>query len=137
LVTQGQPDGNHFLGHATHPALVQDGSKLSAPRILRLIVTILSTLSKTDHLPDVGKSHHGGMKTFGEYMDLEANMIRNIEQERCGDEQQTETFGRHPDHLPPVVLPSTADLDTYVAMVADEEKIRGLTSKSRQFEDGS
>ena len=57
-------------------------------------------------------------------------MISNIEQDRYGDTQQPENlFGRHLLDFPPLVLPSTADLDTYVAMVADEEKIRGLTSK--------
>jgi hypothetical protein len=57
-------------------------------------------------------------------------VIRNMEQQRCGDTQLPETFvGRHPEDSPPLVLPSAADLDTYVAMVADEEKIRGLTSK--------
>ena len=57
-------------------------------------------------------------------------MISNIEQERYDDTQQSENlFGRRPMDFPPPVLPSTADLDTYVAMVADEEKIKGLTSK--------
>jgi hypothetical protein len=57
-------------------------------------------------------------------------MISNIEQDRYGDTQQPENlFERHLVDFPPLVLPSTADLDTYVAMVADEEKIRGLTSK--------
>jgi hypothetical protein len=57
-------------------------------------------------------------------------MIPNIEQARYGDTQQPgNLFGRHLVDFPPLVLPSTADLDTYVAMVADEEKIRGLTSK--------
>jgi hypothetical protein len=61
---------------------------------------------------------------------VEAKMIPNIEQERYGDTQQPgNLFGRRPVDFPPLVLPSTADLDTYVAMVADEEKIRGLTSK--------
>ena len=59
-------------------------------------------------------------------------MIRNIEQQRCGDTQQPETlFGKHPEDFPPLVLPSTADLDIYVAMMADEERIRGLTSNAR------
>jgi len=56
-------------------------------------------------------------------------MISNIEQEKCGDTRQPEKSGRHLEHLLPLVLPSAVDLDTYVAMVADEEKIRGLTSK--------
>jgi hypothetical protein len=57
-------------------------------------------------------------------------VIRNVEQERCDDTQQRgRLFGRHPENVPPLVLPSVADLDTYVAMVADEEKIRELTSK--------
>ena len=56
-------------------------------------------------------------------------MIRN-EQERCGNTQQPEKlFGRRPEGFPALVLPSAADLDAYVAMVADEERIRGLTSK--------
>ena len=59
-------------------------------------------------------------------------MIRNMEQQRCGDTQLPEAFvGRHPEDLPPLLLPSAADLDTYVATVADEEKIRGLTSNAR------
>jgi hypothetical protein len=59
-------------------------------------------------------------------------VIRNIEQQRCGDTQLPETLlGRHPEDFPPVVLPSEADLDTYVAIVADEEKIRGRTSSAR------
>jgi hypothetical protein len=59
-------------------------------------------------------------------------VIRNIEQQRCGDTQLPETLlGRHPQDFPPLALPSAADLDTYVAMVADEEKIRGLTSNAR------
>lgn len=59
-------------------------------------------------------------------------MIRNMAQQRCGDTQQPETlFGRHPEDFPPLVLPSTADLDIYVAMMADEERIRGLTSNAR------
>ncbi len=58
-------------------------------------------------------------------------MIRNIEQQRCGDTQLPETLlGRHPEDFPHVVLPSTADLDIYVAMMADEERIRGLTSSA-------
>jgi hypothetical protein len=57
-------------------------------------------------------------------------MIRTLEQQRCGGTQLPETLlARHPDLLP-LVLPSTADLDTYVAMVADEERIRGLTSSA-------
>jgi hypothetical protein len=40
-------------------------------------------------------------------------------------------LGRHPEDFPSLGLPSTADLDTYVAMVADEEKVRGLTSNAR------
>lgn len=56
-------------------------------------------------------------------------MISTIGQQRYVDTQQTESlFGRRPVDFPPLALPSTADLDTYVAMVADEEKIRGLTS---------
>jgi hypothetical protein len=59
-------------------------------------------------------------------------VIRNMEQQRCGDTQLPETFaGAHPEDFPPLALPSAADLDTYVAMVADEEKIRGLTSNAR------
>jgi hypothetical protein len=58
-------------------------------------------------------------------------VIRNIEQQRCGDTQLPETLlGRHPEDFPHVVLPSTADLDIYVAMMADEERIRGLTSST-------
>jgi hypothetical protein len=58
-------------------------------------------------------------------------VIRNIEQQRCGDTQLPETLlGRHPEDFPHVVLPSTADLDIYVAMMADEERIRGLTSSA-------
>jgi hypothetical protein len=57
-------------------------------------------------------------------------MIPIIEQERYDDTQQSENlFGRRRVDFPPPVLPSTADLDTYVAMMADEEKIKGLTSK--------
>jgi hypothetical protein len=59
-------------------------------------------------------------------------VIRNIEQQRCGDTQHPETsFGNHPEDFPPLVLPSTADLDIYVAMMAGEERIRGLTSNAR------
>ena len=57
-------------------------------------------------------------------------MIRNVEQERCGNTQQPERlFGRCPEDFPTLVLPSAADLDAYVAMIGDEEKIRGLASK--------
>jgi len=57
-------------------------------------------------------------------------VIQNVEQERCGDlRQPIKLFGRHPEDFLPLVLPSAADLDTYVAMVANEEKIRKLTSK--------
>jgi hypothetical protein len=57
-------------------------------------------------------------------------VIRNMEQQRCGDTQLPETLlGRHPEDFPPLVLPSAGDLDTYVRIAADEEKIRGLTSK--------
>jgi hypothetical protein len=39
-------------------------------------------------------------------------VIRNIEQQRCGDTRQPETlFGKHPEDFSPLVLPSTADLD--------------------------
>jgi hypothetical protein len=59
-------------------------------------------------------------------------VIRNMEQQRCGDTHLPETLlGRHPGDFQPLVLPSAADLDMYVAMVADEEKIRGLTSNAR------
>jgi hypothetical protein len=58
-------------------------------------------------------------------------VIRNIEQTRCGETQPPETlFGKHTEDFPPLVLPSTDDLDNYVAMMADEEKIRGLTSNA-------
>jgi len=58
-------------------------------------------------------------------------VIRNMEQQRCGDTLLPETLsGRHPEDFPPPLLPSTADLDAYVAMIADEEKIRGLTSNA-------
>jgi hypothetical protein len=58
-------------------------------------------------------------------------VIRNMEQQRCGDTQLLETLlGRHPEDFPPPAHPSTADLDTYVAMVADEEKVRGSTSNA-------
>jgi hypothetical protein len=57
-------------------------------------------------------------------------MISNIEQERDGDTQQPENlFGRRPVDFPPPVLPSTSDLDTYVRIAADEDRIRRLTSK--------
>jgi hypothetical protein len=57
-------------------------------------------------------------------------MISNIEQERYGDTQQPENlFGRRPVDFPPPVLPSTSDLDTYVRIAADEDRIRRLTSK--------
>jgi hypothetical protein len=73
-----------------------------------------------------------GIKDSGNLSDCGGNVIRNMEQQRCGDTQLPETFvGRHPEVFPPSVLPSAADLDTYVAMVADEEKIRGLTSNAR------
>ena len=72
-----------------------------------------------------------GIKDSGNLSDCGGKVIRNIEQQRCGDAQLPETLlGRHPEDFPHVVLPSTADLDTYVAMVADEEKIRGLTSSA-------
>jgi hypothetical protein len=58
-------------------------------------------------------------------------VIRNMEQQRCGDTQLPETLlGGHPEDFPSLVLPSTADLDTYVAMVAEEEEIRDLTSRA-------
>jgi hypothetical protein len=57
-------------------------------------------------------------------------VIRNVEPDRCGNMQQPEQLSeRRPEDFPPLVLPSAADLDSYVAMVADEERIRGLTSK--------
>ncbi len=57
-------------------------------------------------------------------------MVPNIEQERYGDTQQPgNLFGRRPVDFPPFVLPSTADLDTYVRLAADEDRIRRLTSK--------
>ena len=57
-------------------------------------------------------------------------MIPNIGKERYGETQQPENlFGRRPVDFPPLVLPSTADLDTYVKLAADEDRIRRLTSK--------
>jgi hypothetical protein len=57
---------------------------------------------------------------------------RNMEQQRCGDTHLPDTLlRRHPGDFPPCVLPSAADLDTYVAVVADEEKIKDLTSNAR------
>jgi hypothetical protein len=57
-------------------------------------------------------------------------MISSIEQDRYGATQQPENLlGRRPVHFPPPVLPSAADLDTYVRLAADEDKIRRLTSK--------
>jgi hypothetical protein len=56
-------------------------------------------------------------------------VIRNVEQERGSNIQQPDKlFGRCPEKFPPLLLPSAADLDAYVAMVAEEERIRGLTS---------
>jgi hypothetical protein len=73
-----------------------------------------------------------GINDSGNLSDCGGNVIRHMEQQRCGDTHLPETFvGRHPEDFPPLVLPSAADLDTYVAMVADEEKIRGLTSKRK------
>jgi hypothetical protein len=57
-------------------------------------------------------------------------MISNIEQDRYGDTQQPENlFERHLVDFPPLALPSTADLDTYVRIAADEDRVRRLTSK--------
>jgi hypothetical protein len=61
-------------------------------------------------------------------------VIRSIGAEACGDTgQPKEKFGKHPEirfvEFQPIVLPSSADLDTYIAMADEEEKIRGLTSK--------
>jgi hypothetical protein len=73
-----------------------------------------------------------GIKDSGNLSDCGGKVIRNMEQQRRGDTQQPETlFGKHPEDFPPLVLPSTADLDIYVAMMADEERIRGLTSNAR------
>jgi hypothetical protein len=56
-------------------------------------------------------------------------VIRNMEHRRCRGAQLPEPLSaRHLEDFPSPVLPSMADLDTYVAMVADEEKNRGLTS---------
>ena len=73
-----------------------------------------------------------GIKDSGNLSDCGGKVIRNMEQQRRGDTQQPETlFGKHPEDFPPLVLPSAADLDTYVAMVADEEKSKALTSNAR------
>ncbi len=48
-------------------------------------------------------------------------MIPNIEQARYGETQQpVNLFGRRPVDFPPLVLPSTSDLDTYLRIAADE-----------------
>jgi hypothetical protein len=95
-------------------------------------VTIQATLFEIEHLHALEISHHVGIDDSGSLSDCGGNVIRNMEQQRCGDTQLPETFaGRHPEDFPPPVLPSAADLDTYVAMVADEEKIRVLTSNAR------
>ena len=71
-----------------------------------------------------------GIKDSGNLLDSGGN-VRNLEQQRCGDTQLPETLlARHPEDFLTVIPPSAADLDTYVAMVADEEKIRGLTSSA-------
>lgn len=95
-------------------------------------VTIQVTLFESEHLRASEISHHVGIKDYGNLSECGGKVIRNIEKQRCGETQLPETLlGRHPEDFPPVVLPSEADLDTYVAMVADEEKIRGLTSSAR------
>ena len=73
-----------------------------------------------------------GIKDSGNLSDCGGKVIRNMEQQRWDERQLSETsLARHPEDFPPLVLPSTADLDIYVAMMADEERIRGLTSNAR------
>ena len=45
----------------------------------------------------------------------------------------TGMFGRLPEDFPPFVLPSATGLDTYVAMIADEEKICRTELPSNTF----
>ena len=94
-------------------------------------VAIQVTLFEIEHLCAFKISHHMGIEDSGNPWDCGGNVIRNMERQRCDDLQLPETLlGRHPEDFPPLVLPSTADLDTYVAMVADEEKVGGLTSNA-------
>jgi hypothetical protein len=54
-------------------------------------------------------------------------VIRHVEHKRSmNTRKRKKLFSRH---SPAVVLPSTADLDTYVRLAADEDRIRRLTSK--------
>jgi len=54
-------------------------------------------------------------------------VIRHVEHKKSMNTQKRKKlFIRH---SPAVVLPSTADLDTYVRLAADEDRIRRLTSK--------
>ena len=54
-------------------------------------------------------------------------MIRHVERKRnMNTQKRKKLFSRH---SPAVILPSTADLDAYVRLAADEDRIRRLTSK--------